>query len=68
MAIDKIFEEQPRYIRTVRGFWMTNPFIVFAISFLLGAIPSVYAVFASSIGDIAYYMPAAEGIKACLSG
>jgi len=65
MSIDKIFEEQPRYIRAIRGFWMTNPLTVFGMLFLLGVIPTIYAVLASSIGDVVYYMPAADGVTVC---
>lgn len=59
MSHDPVYDGLPRPIRSVRALWQTNPFVVFAVTFLLGALPSIYAVFASTIGDVVYLMPVA---------
>ncbi|WP_299500420.1 hypothetical protein [uncultured Roseobacter sp.] len=52
-----IFNDQPALVRTVRAFWRTNPFFILAITFLLGVLPLVFAVLASPVGSVVYYMP-----------
>lgn len=54
---EDIFRDQPWLVRTVRGFWSVNPFLVLGVAMMLGILPLLTVLFAAgNIGDVAYYM------------
>jgi hypothetical protein len=57
MTQDIVIDDQPRLVRLARAIWSPEPFLVFAIAFGLGALPAIFALFASQLGDVVYLAP-----------